>query len=1686
MMKHLVIAFAIFLSTAPMSFGQNIINNPSFEDGGIPNHLIPEAMIANATGWMTSPTACSLDPGPLMPGYPAGFPNGTPDLLDPGAHCYISAPSNRFCIDRDADEGVRYVHISGYQEQVMTFLLEPLVANCEYEISLNASNVGPTHLGYDCVPVTDPVSTIDKRVQVVLRSTSVGMCDSELIIFETGMISGNCVDPWLNFTGYYTFTDAEIMFGYDVIEFRVAPRYGGLSGGLIYGGSVLLDNVSLEKNLPEVSVLSSDSSPCSSTGTYLSVSPAGSYDNCQWFDQDGVLIGSGDGIMVFETGVYSVNCWNGTGQFDESCGVSASIQVFVTESPEVDLGDNITVCFGDDNPLLSSSFLYSGDVSYEWSTPGGWIAISPTLVASEEGLYCLTVTNDETGCEGSHCVYVTFPPEIDAVGGAFYGCIGEDLDLCVTTPSGVTYGYYWFGSATPVTTPCFTVTPTTELGTLTFVTVEDLFGCTKTVNITYEGLPIPDIDILDFPETCACEEVVLTAVSSSSGEISWSGTVSPSITVSPCLPTSYAATIVDDNGCTNTAFVSVAPKPVPVTFFTEAKFCDNAGEIPFFNYVGPLGDPAFSVSGETSAADLALNSTFDGLTTTYTFNPSLVDAGVYVINVCGVDANLSCCTTVTITVCPSPDFDFPDFCINDAPYYLLGPLPVGVVSVSTYGDDLGFAPDLSYNPSDAGAGTHYFDLCFEFAGGVQCCTSYAVNVFDAPEIETTLDTVLCLGDTPFGFPIGYDFTSSGTYLSDYFTPYTGADPSDPSTGFFTPASYISEVAASAVTFYVFNGSGLGEGVYPITYNITNQNGCADSAIGIVTICSPPDFDLTWDGCTGLSADVHASTSSCGAPYTYYWSGPGITSVGFTSIELNAIGLYTCTVTNAGGCSTTQTFGVKCDPPKIKITNNTHCSLPATLVASVTSFCPIVSYSWVGPGGVIIGTEPELVATVEGLYTFTAVDALGCSTTVTYLLEAPELIPVFDPTAPISLCSDPDLIPITYNSDGTDCELTSISLAFDPIAETFDPVFAGAGTYEIIINCFEGNCTGSDTLEIVVLDDLFWHQTTQMAQEYDVYKDVITDAAGNVYVTGSFVNNTQLVDDLTGFPFNLSTATINMRAAFIAKYDKCGSLLWVSQEEGLGAMETSEGVGIVLDELNGHVYVAGNFSQQMRLFDAQVNPVLGVSPCAGSAGTPLIGMGSSGFVARLSMDYGCVDLLGAVDPAPQTQLTSICINENFSVSQADVYVGGMVNPFPGPGPMNGTQSFARRYDINPSSSILPIENWSIMMTGSPSSYQELNEVDYDENLNKLWMIGNYKRLISFSHGGPTFGAAPQGKAFVAGYDVTIPAPNYYWARRSVNTGNRRTSGDGISVDELTGNVFITGSYSRSHNNAFGFPAADWTNGNNFNAYHLGFTSYPVGDPTLLWSRETEAGTGFQDNAYGQDVSFINGEAHFVGHYTNDLIIENPATSGDISVLYTTAPYFNGEHIFTVTYDDVFGNATEVNATDDMIGASDHVPNAITANANGKSFVVGRYSGQMNYQLGVPWSGPLVSSVDLFDYNAFVMRVDRAAGGSYRSQEVTEEDTPSVKEELNTIQITENDLEVSVYPNPTNGELKVNVIGFDSGAEYRVELRSITGQLIWSESLNNSQSNFDLSELENGMYLISISNGDQFITKRIVKQ
>ncbi len=137
---------------------------------------------------------------------------------------------------------------------------------------------------------------------------------------------------------------------------------------------------------------------------------------------------------------------------------------------------------------------------------------------------------------------------------------------------------------------------------------------------------------------------------------------------------------------------------------------------------------------------------------------------------------------------------------------------------------------------------------------------------------------------------------------------------------------------------------------------------------------------------GITGAIDVTVIGGTGPYTYNWSNG-------STVQLNngiVAGVYTLTVTDANGCTISDTYSIT-EPPLLQVNcsstpNTCFNSDNGTLNVSVTGGSPAYSYLW---------SNSESTSTLSGLsdgtYTVTVTDSHGCSLSCSAIITEPALL-----------------------------------------------------------------------------------------------------------------------------------------------------------------------------------------------------------------------------------------------------------------------------------------------------------------------------------------------------------------------------------------------------------------------------------------------------------------------------------------------------------------------------------------------------------------------------------------------------------------------------------------------------------------------------------------------------------------------
>jgi gliding motility-associated-like protein len=689
------------------------------------------------------------------------------------------------------------------------------------------------------------------------------------------------------------------------------------------------------------------------------------------------LLGTGPSITVTPPAgaastLYYASITGGSG-----CGSANSTDTVVVNQtivPAITAGNNGPICAGSTLNLTCTPTV--AGATYSWTGPGGFTSSlqNPTRPAATifmSGTY--TVNISVAGCPG---IPVTTNVTINPVPAAPVAaattpiCSGSTLNLS-TTSAGPTWSWTGPGGFTSsLQNPSVPSATTAASGTYS-VTVTSAAGCTSspgTVNVTVN--PTPAAPTASNQSICYGMTATLTA-SGSGPTYEWynapGGTLlgtGSSFTTPPITSTTNYYVQTNAAGCIGpmtTVTVNVAPS-LTANAGPDDSICSGAsytlGATPTgagytYTWDAP-GTPGFSTSATPSVTPAS--------TTTYTV--TIADA----LGCTGTDM-------VTITV-GSPLLVNP----TSVPASCFGSCN-GTASTSASGSFGSFVFDWSPG-SPVGDGTANISAL--------CAGSYTVMVTD-------LIGCTASGTTTVTEPTALSLTSSTTTAHCGLPDGSATVNATGSSGSYSYLWSDGQIVANAVN--------LAPGTYTVT--VTDVvNGC--TATTTATVPNTPGVtstitssNVTCNSACDGTASVTASTGV--TPYSYSWSPGGQITPAITGL---CPGTYTCTITDASGCTVTssatitQPAAIVIDPiPAVTICQGQSTTLNATATGGHLGG---YTFNWNAPP--FTGPSNTVSPSATTTYTVTALDTAGCASqspvTVTVTVNPPLSVTA---SANVSIC-----------------------------------------------------------------------------------------------------------------------------------------------------------------------------------------------------------------------------------------------------------------------------------------------------------------------------------------------------------------------------------------------------------------------------------------------------------------------------------------------------------------------------------------------------------------------------------------------------------------------------------------------------------------------------------------------------------
>nr|WP_256471342.1 Ig-like domain-containing protein [Solitalea agri] len=607
------------------------------------------------------------------------------------------------------------------------------------------------------------------------------------------------------------------------------------------------------------------------------------------------------------------------------------------------LGPSITVdnqknvsCNGATDGAINVTSSGTGTLSYSWTGPNGFSAMTEDLANLAAGTYTLTVT-DGNNCQASASVTLSEPlaiilsethtdPACNQATGA--------IDVSVT---GVTapYSYSWSsGEATEDLT-------NKASGSYT-LTVTDANNCSQSITVTLNDLNGPQLTV-DNQTNVSCNGALDGAVNvSASGTgtltYSWSGPNGFSATtedLTSLAAGTYTLTVTDGNNCQSSASVTLTePSVISLTETHTDPACNQATGAIDVTVTGGTAPYSYSWSSGEATEDLTTKA-----------------SGSYTLTV--TDAN-NCSQSITVNL---NDLNGPQLTVDNQTNVSCNGASDGAIQVSVSG---GTAP-YTYSWS---SGQFIEDLSALPAG------TYTLTVTDANNCQASASVTMT---EPLAISLSETHTDPACNQATGAIDVSVVGGTAPYSYSWSSGEATEDLTAKAAGSYILTVTDANNCSQTITVGLSDQNG------PVITVDNQTNVS-----CNGAADGAINVTATGTSTLTYSWSGPNGFSAQAEDLSSLPAGTYTLTVTDGNNCQASAS--VTLTEPSVISLSETHTD-PACNQATGAIDVNVVggtapyTYSW-NSGE----STQDLTNKASGSYTLTVTDANNCSQSITVSLN----------------------------------------------------------------------------------------------------------------------------------------------------------------------------------------------------------------------------------------------------------------------------------------------------------------------------------------------------------------------------------------------------------------------------------------------------------------------------------------------------------------------------------------------------------------------------------------------------------------------------------------------------------------------------------------------------------------------------
>jgi hypothetical protein len=492
--------------------------------------------------------------------------------------------------------------------------------------------------------------------------------------------------------------------------------------------------------------------------------------------------------------------------------------------------------------------------------------------------------------------------------------------------------------------------------------------------------------------------------------------------------------------------------------------------------------------------------------------------------------------------------------------------------------------------------------------------------------------------------------------------------------------------------------------------------------------------------------------------------------------------------------------------------------------------------------------------------------------------------------------DNDLVSISIN--GTPFELPG-TVAFNPLTSltsinvpsglilpgtnTVRATVHNASTYTAFFLC--GNLT--------IVSGGQWNVTTENATNGgDQGNNIVVDENGDMYIAGTFKQHAE-------FPHltcagSVITGDANP-SAYIAKYSRCGTLIWVNYDAGTGF---SEGTGLAYDSQRNLVYMAGLEGGSGIAFHSTA-----ATPCGTAASSPVSSATQHYYIAKFdAFTGGFINIYHHTVPSATSVKSPVSIDlENVNATTTNLFA---------------VIAFTRSIDdlIHVTHVLDAGGTYStpwITNTGltSTSSAKTVNDIALDPASSRVYITGKFSHDLQFLPA--TLATSCVSDAYVWEFNSTTGL-SLAGKKLNVSGASGEAAGTGLTLGQ--GGIYATGYFNSDITGVFGSSTSNFTGG------LPGFRSYVVKFASGLgvtWASQIRGASGSSVKATGIGSSISQTSVAITGTITGNITFPGimTANGGYTSATAGAPKMFNACYISS-------GGSMWANATVDNVANSVH--------------------------------------------------------------------------------------------------------------------------------------------------------------------